>query len=119
MRISDWSSDVCSSDLAAQHGRPRREAEPFSRPALRRPAAACRHRPRARHASQDHAVRRGHLGARPGAGRRGAERDPQAWLRDRKSVVEGKSVSVRLDLGGRRNLKKKKITNTEIRYKKI
>src|SRR3546814_6509728 len=37
---------------AAQHGRPRREAEPFSRPALRRPAAACRHRPRARHASR-------------------------------------------------------------------
>src|SRR3546814_11605395 len=27
---------------------------------------------------------------------------------DRKSVVEGKSVSVRVDLGGRRNLKKKK-----------
>src|SRR3546814_11944841 len=28
--------------------------------------------------------------------------------RDRKSVVEGKSVSVRVDLGGRRNIKKKK-----------
>src|SRR3546814_15143199 len=28
--------------------------------------------------------------------------------RDRKSVVEGKSVSVRVDLGGRRTLKKKK-----------
>src|SRR3546814_13691293 len=28
--------------------------------------------------------------------------------RDRKSVVEGKSVSVRVDLGGRRILKKKK-----------
>src|SRR3546814_13790377 len=27
---------------------------------------------------------------------------------DRKSVVEGKSVSVRVDLGGRRNIKKKK-----------
>src|SRR3546814_14298358 len=27
---------------------------------------------------------------------------------DRKSVVEGKSVSVRLDLGGARNIKKKK-----------
>src|SRR3546814_14131541 len=27
--------------------------------------------------------------------------------RDRKSVVSGKSVSVRVDLGGRRNLKKK------------
>src|SRR3546814_16121127 len=28
---------------------------------------------------------------------------------DRKSVVEGKSVSVRLDLGGRRSIKKKPI----------
>src|SRR3546814_19798167 len=30
---------------------------------------------------------------------------------DRKSVVEGKSVSVRVDLGGRRIMKKKKQTN--------
>src|SRR3546814_20402017 len=29
------------------------------------------------------------------------------WV-DRKSVVSGKSVSVRVDLGGRRNIKKKK-----------
>src|SRR3546814_16092336 len=29
--------------------------------------------------------------------------------RDRKSVVEGKSVSVRLDIGGRRIIKKKKV----------
>src|SRR3546814_12522879 len=28
-------------------------------------------------------------------------------MADRKSVVEGKSVSVRVDLGGRRNIKKK------------
>src|SRR3546814_1211828 len=31
-----------------------------------------------------------------------------ARQRDRKSVVEGKSVAVRVDLGGRRNIKKKK-----------
>src|SRR3546814_16261903 len=31
-----------------------------------------------------------------------------ATRRDRKSVVEGKSVSVRVDLGGRRIMKKKK-----------
>src|SRR3546814_16941843 len=31
-----------------------------------------------------------------------------AAVKDRKSVVEGKSVSVRLDLGGRRIIKKKK-----------
>src|SRR3546814_15952518 len=37
------------------------------------------------------------------------ERHPfGAEPRDRKSVVEGKSVSVRVDLGGRRTIKKKK-----------
>src|SRR3546814_11498524 len=38
-----------------------------------------------------------------------------AWLllsRDRQSVVSGTSVSVRVDLGGRRILKKKKIKET-------
>src|SRR3546814_16323073 len=34
--------------------------------------------------------------------------DGAAWPGDRKSVVEGKSVSVRVDLGGRRFIKKKK-----------
>src|SRR3546814_13894743 len=33
---------------------------------------------------------------------------PSEQKRDRKSVVEGKSVSVRVDLGGRRVIKKKK-----------
>src|SRR3546814_18793186 len=41
--------------------------------------------------------------------------------KDRKSVVEGKSVSVRVDLGGRRIIKKKKTidkrTNTETKRK--
>src|SRR3546814_17502224 len=32
------------------------------------------------------------------------------WCLDRKSVVEGKSGSVRVDLGGRRIIKKKKTT---------
>src|SRR3546814_12578754 len=54
--------------------------------------------------------------------RRGWRRDDQQWLVraarprardilgpvDRKSVVSGKSVSVRVDLGGRRIIKKKK-----------
>src|SRR3546814_13923142 len=34
--------------------------------------------------------------------------DPCVTSQDRKSVVSGKSVSVRVDLGGRRLLKKKK-----------
>src|SRR3546814_16605869 len=33
-----------------------------------------------------------------------------ASVLDRQSVVEGKSVSVRVDLGGRRNIKKNKTT---------
>src|SRR3546814_17041985 len=33
--------------------------------------------------------------------------------RDRKSVVQGKSVSGRVDLGGRRNIKQKKNLHTE------
>src|SRR3546814_19101076 len=35
-------------------------------------------------------------------------RDPRGCRRDRKSVVSGKGVSVRVDLGGRRIIKKKK-----------
>ncbi len=42
--------------------------------ALRWPAAACRHRPRARHAAQGHAVRRAHVRTRPGNGQRSARR---------------------------------------------
>src|SRR3546814_20739562 len=33
---------------------------------------------------------------------------PDAWAADRKSVVQGKGVSVRGDLGGRRTITKKK-----------
>src|SRR3546814_17245773 len=51
-------------------------------------------------------------GARPlrGSGRlrRGYDGNRTRHLADRKSVVEGKSVSVRVDLGGRRSIKKKK-----------
>src|SRR3546814_14731403 len=38
----------------------------------------------------------------------GAKADFMATIADRKSVVEGKSGSVRVDLGGRRFIKKKK-----------
>src|SRR3546814_21147704 len=37
-----------------------------------------------------------------------AEEGSETATRDRKSVVEGKSVAVRVDLGGRRFIKKKK-----------
>src|SRR3546814_12820234 len=41
------------------------------------------------------------------------DREETALVADRKSVVQGKSVSVRVDLGGRRHInKKKKYKNT-------
>src|SRR3546814_13602130 len=89
MRISDWSSDVCSSDLHVRcHSR--------------HPDRRGRHRPRDRRCD----ARRPR---RPeGALRMGPpDRRPRRRAADRKSVVSGKSVSVRVDLGGRRILKKK------------
>src|SRR3546814_19608319 len=101
MRISDWSSDVCSSDLQAMG-------------ALHAVYAA----ERARHADRAALVAAdGHLDLagtdqRAAARRRAAGRLahlPRIMHRtgDRKIVVEGKIVSVRVDLGGRRILKKK------------
>src|SRR3546814_11092490 len=87
MRISDWSSDVCSSDLGFEPGA---------------------------HLCLGDAVRAGWpAGARPGDGHHApvgrrfgfapGRQGPAA--EDRKSVVLGKSVSVRVDLGCRRFLK--------------
>src|SRR3546814_5575106 len=86
MRISDWSSDVCSSDLS----------EPAGRNRSRR--------------AQRHG-RYGYPDRLPDAQRRQARRGGApgevARPEDRKSVVSGKSVSVRVDLGGRRIMNKK------------
>src|SRR3546814_10959185 len=110
MRISDWSSDVCSSDLQRvglgeqvlvqdcgtlrDHG----DAEAAD--------AAAPHDPV--HVSENPA----HLGQR-------VLRSELVGL-DRKSVVSGKSVSVSVDLGGRRLLTKqtsKSITHTTVHEK--
>src|SRR3546814_12116865 len=100
MRISDWSSDVCSSDLLA-HARPgghaRRGVRARAPLVWRRAAAAPAGTPEARTPAATHRAARRHV--------RG----------DRKSVVVGKSVSVRVDLGGRRILKQKKNESTKIR----
>src|SRR3546814_17674926 len=96
MRISDWSSDVCSSDLAPQHEvnllllRPHpEEAAPHTATGGCLEGCATRW-----HSVATSCSRRDKRGS--------------AASGDRKSVVEGKSVSVRVDLGGRRIIKKKR-----------
>src|SRR3546814_13955834 len=116
MRISDWSSDVCSSDLKpAGHGfqhhvwnalavawqaeqvgglHPRRQFGMGSR------------------AGQDHPFAESVLVAAPGqrgAGGSVAHEGPAAvGRRERKGDVEGKGESVHVDRGGSRMTKKKK-----------
>src|SRR3546814_14732121 len=92
MRISDWSSDVCSSDLRAIDRRYESQR-------------------RSKVATTDYI---GFIEKIIGEERRidseiADVEDTSADIdgRDRKSVVEGKSVSVRVDLGGRRIIKKK------------
>src|SRR3546814_15508211 len=85
MRISDWSSDVCSSDLGK----------------MTLPITSW-------HADE------GLPNARPLA--RCAAMPLSFDREDRKSVVSGKSVSVRVDLGGRRIIKKKRKSTNIYRY---
>src|SRR3546814_17513727 len=95
MRISDWSSDVCSSDLIE-----------WQEPSQRQLRAAIQH-----------------VALELGDNERQPRDLGGEWAQfnttkigegdvalDRKRVVEGKSVSVRVDLGGRRIIKKKKQT---------
>src|SRR3546814_15385796 len=133
MRISDWSSDVCSSDLIVAAERISAPLDPPYRPhatssltSASRPVTAAA----AAMAGETRWVRE------PGPWRPTklrleveAQRSPAGTLSgfmarhmeqpgsrhskpasvDRKSVVSGKSVSVRVDFGGRRlNQKKKK-----------
>src|SRR3546814_19178322 len=108
MRISDWSSDVCSSDLLPH---------PVGPGAFAMVARV----------HDDRVVDLAALLERP-------EQLPQPTVDvaqavviivveavpaleiDRKSVVSGKGVSVRVDLGGRRIIKKKKSTNNQQGY---
>src|SRR3546814_17115668 len=104
MRISDWSSDVCSSDLLELNrlckdalrtylnvsalAEPAQEEEE-SKDEMTRPADASKS---AKAQENVFASRITHFCGR---------------IEDRKSVVEGQSVSVRVDLGSDRILKKK------------
>src|SRR3546814_20472067 len=107
MRISDWSSDVCSSDLVTARFDLREVENVLQQGQQMAPGAfdavdilmlLLVEHPGIAEAQElrvaDHAVERG----------------PQP-VADRKSVVSGKSVSVRVDLGGRSIIKKKTTYN--------
>src|SRR3546814_18599297 len=132
MRISDWSSDVCSSDLS-----PRR---PSISSATNDGPAACYVSSCAVNAPPPETSYRSTISTGGGSIRSSRTCPPCSlplrWSKpttasaagspktrsasskktsgcstDRKNVVEGKRVSVRVDLGGRRNNKKKKKNN--------
>src|SRR3546814_12047833 len=131
MRISDWSSDVCSSDLSrARNGR-------GERPGCSAGSAFCQGGRQGRRRRSE--CRNGQQGRGRDSGKRGRGpivrldiTDAASWAGaveaavgvfgklttpyntagiihgDRKSVVLGKSVSVRVDHGGPRIIKKNK-----------
>src|SRR3546814_13838763 len=95
MRISDWSSDVCSSDLYAEHTLVIREMNKgeFVEP------------PMAQRASNENEW---------------FDRTVSSHVAgDRKSVVSGQSVSVRVDHGGRSIINKKKVTKCQCSRKQV
>src|SRR3546814_17402426 len=114
MRISDWSSDVCSSDLddgsdyGDQISGTRPQASPGSHCATVRLAGHCRDARQVGHGGEAAKLYRGGPSLSvllAESGRIGGG----TGLADRTSGVVGKGVSVRVDHGGRRIIKKKKI----------
>src|SRR3546814_17712350 len=101
MRISDWSSDVCSSDLkmVSRHPHVFGDHRADTPDAVKVTWEAQKEAERAAKAAREN----GGGGQPPGALDGVTAALPAL---DRKSVVSGKSVSVRVDLGGRRNIKK-------------
>src|SRR3546814_19751186 len=94
MRISDWSSDVCSSDLHKwRGGHMDMQGGGFGAGDL---------------TAAQHVRLAGGGVAAPVAPVANHHRDELMIGEDRKSVVEGKSVSERVALGGRRINKQKK-----------
>src|SRR3546814_17919705 len=107
MRISDWSSDVCSSDLkqgtnSIAFDRHRVGIGRFDREVGHLVDVRVVHS----------VMRQCHRNAETDRQRMKIVRKAVQSHRtaDRKSVVSGKSVSVRVDLGGRSIIKKKKST---------
>src|SRR3546814_13766090 len=128
MRISDWSSDVCSADLLS--GQDALPADAFVRGGKVLPKQLPKHPNGWRwrwHPVREPMVRelkplritvsfkaKHYTRTQPDLDRSrqcrfSRVRTERFHREDRKSVVQGKSVSVRVDLGGRRIIKKKNI----------
>src|SRR3546814_17783876 len=104
MRISDWSSDVCSSDLVGVM--PLRE---YARSASSEGLSYLRQRLKSGTAWDQFQGLPGVIAVAHDEDAREQTLDLMAAMRhvgDRKSVVQGQGVSVRVDLGGRRINKK-------------
>src|SRR3546814_13130669 len=113
MRISDWSSDVCSSDLSGGAAKAKRQLSPSWRRSTTVPTPSTWPETMWPPSSSPSFNGRSKLTAWPACQapmvvQARVSFDASAANQDRKSVVEGKRVSVRVDLGGRRNNKKKK-----------
>src|SRR3546814_16512572 len=113
MRISDWSSDVCSSDLLLPF-------QPSLRPRLLRPRwhqtmPSLPHQVPTPCMPHSHGVLvhcRSQISVLSRQ-RQYSDASRSGLTTARKRDVEGKSVTVRVDLGGRRNIKKKKKKQTK------
>src|SRR3546814_14043755 len=114
MRISDWSSDVCSSDRlqdqamaygydgSRYHENKRAVRDKYMGPLVKTIMTRCIHCTRCvRFASEIAGV------DEIGMINRGENAEITPLEKDRKSAVKGKSVSDRVDPGGRRSIKKK------------
>src|SRR3546814_20434771 len=109
MRVSDWSSDVCSSDLEhlalADAGGEGADHQPHRSTHVELATVGLE-------ISQE---------LLPLRLQHGLAVVQDRLDQDRKRVVEGKSVSVRVDIGGRRIIKKKKqqLSMTKQTYTKV
>src|SRR3546814_11801630 len=121
MRISDWSSDVCSSDLqrAVVGRQPRRASNRLQPQQLGE--GRFHQRVDVVAIGDLQAGGRAEILEQQEAGFDVARQDARhthvaGFQQDRKSVVSGKSVSVRVDLGGRRIIKKTNTYHTTSNY---
>src|SRR3546814_18651010 len=111
MRISDWSSDVCSSDLRRQRGVDARRVgvARWLQPVFRPLQLVAIHR--ARQALEEGVADAGDDDEAVAGAVAGVGNDDEI---DRKSGVEGRRVDVRVDLGGRSRIKKKRYRKKKI-----